>query len=200
MDEYNKSYNIDKHMLISEQLYEIHMLGKHILQELKITKNTKSRPRSITFVQEYDIIYSSINDTINLGRFRSRLFLTLKYYLDEALFAGIPEHIQYFYIANESYNLTKLYFDQDQWIKEIYIQEFSFTNVIHFNADDAILINCFFMKYEYLLKEIEQLVSKVPNNKKYKRKITQVLARIRKKHAPAIKAIETVIQSDIKDA
>lgn len=199
MEEYISYGKIEQHMQISESLYEMDLLGKHFIEEIKANKNTKIGRRGLILRKEYDTILTSINETINLRRFKSRLFLTLQYYLDEAMFDVVPESIECFFIEDDKYDLTKLYFDQEQWIRHNGIQRFSLTKNVDLVIDEALLINCFFMKYETLLKDIERLVMDVSEDKRYKRKILQVITKIRAKHNPSISIIEATINEDSDD-
>lgn len=198
MEEYLSYGKIQEHMKVSELLYEIDKLGKHLLEEICKCKNTKVGRRGILLNKDYDIIYNSINETINVQRFKSRLFLTLQYYLDEALFDITPEIVDSFYIEDDSYDLTKLYFDQEQWMRNVSIQKFQLTPAQDLIAEDSLLINCFFVKYESLIQSIEILLGDIDEDKRYKRKITQVLSRIRNKHAPATAVILEAIKTDVE--
>lgn len=200
MEEYVFYGKVKEHMRVSEALYEIDLLGKHILDEIRCHKNTRPGRRGVSLPKGYETMYSCINETINLWRFKSRLFLTLQYYLDEALFDVTPESIENFYIEDDSYNLTKLYFDQEQWIRHNGIQRFTLTDEVEPNVEDALLINSFFMRYESLMKVIEGLVTDVSDEKRYKRKILQVITRIRGKHIHGRAAIEEIIKAEIDDS
>lgn len=200
MEEY-ESYNIiQNHMKVSEALYEINLLGKHVLREIQLKKNTKIGGRKgYAFGKEYEIIFNSIHETINMRRFRSRLYLSLQYYLDEALFNTIPETCETFYIEDDVYDLTALYFDQSLWIRTNGPQMFELLPSTEFQVDDAVLLNCFFKKYETLLSDIEKLLSSTPDSVRYKRKINQVITRIRAKHSASIRAIMEIINDTINE-
>jgi len=202
MGEYETYSNIQTHIQISENLYDIDLRGKYILSEIGTKKNTKVGRRGLLLLKEYETIYNSINDTINLCRFKSRLYLTLQYYLDEALFNNISEDQEYFYIEDDSYNLTKLYFDQQQWVRHNGIQKFSLVDDDKsLNVDEALLLlNSFFKKYEALLENVSALVRDVSDDKRYKRKIMQVIARIKSKHAPSIEAIKFAITNEVPES
>ena len=199
MEEYESYCLIQKHMNISEDLYNIDKIGKHVLTEIQEKKNTKQNGRrGYKFSEEYEIIYNSIYDTINVCRFKSRLYLSLLYYLDEVLFNNIPDDHDAFYIEDDRYDLTKLYFDQEYWVRHIGIQTFSLPHVdsSSFTMDEALLINCFFSKYESLLKDILAILVDIPDEASYKKKIVNVIGRIRSKHNTALQIIMDTVNKD----
>lgn len=195
MEEYVSYGLIQKHMCISESLYDIDLCGKHILSELRAKKNTKSGSRrGVLFNKDTEIVYNCINDTINVGRFKSRLYLTLIYYLDEALFNNISDEDEYFYIEDDKYELTKLYFDQFLWVK-LDIQKFALMDGFDINVEEALLIMCYFNKYSKVLDLIEMLLENISDDVRYKRKIIKVIGRIRNKHCVVKNIMEDIIKA-----
>lgn len=195
MEEYESYSLIQKHMYISESLYDLDLYGKHIMAEIRSRKNVKPGKRGVTFCKEYETLYGCISDTVNVGRFKSRLYLTLLYYLDEALFNNIPEDHEFFFIEDDRYELTKLYFDQLIWMRSNDIQRFTLEDDASLTIDDALLINCFFVKFTQVLEYIEEMLSSISDEVRYKRKIISVIQRIRTKHSLAMTVIDTTIQS-----
>lgn len=195
MEEYESYSLIQKHMYISESLYDLDNYGKHILDEIRSKKNTKPGKRGFAFCKEYESLYGCISDTINVGRFKSRLYLTLLYYLDEALFNNIPEDHDYFFIEDDKYELTKLYFDQCIWIRNHNMQRFNLTEDVELQIEDALLLNCFFTRYNETLISIEKLLSSISDEMRYKRKISSVITRIKAKHAIALNIIENCVST-----
>ena len=153
-DDHYESYSwIQKHINISENLYNIDKLGKHLLDQIAAKKNMKATNRKgLLLSKEYETIYNSIHETINVYRFRSRLYLTLQYYMDEAMFNMIDESESYFYIGDDSFELTKVYFGQDTWINSD-IQRFELAVGSSLQCEEALLIRCFFTDYEKILRD-----------------------------------------------
>lgn len=196
MSHYESYTWIQKHMQISEDMYDIDQLGKQLIYEITVKKNMKTgKQRSLVLSKEYEILYHSINDTINVWRFKSRLYLTLQYYLDEALFNGIDENEEYFYIGDDSYELTKLYFNQESWMQLHEPQKFEFLDTHELNVEEALLIRCFFNRYEGMMKHIETLIE--GSTASFKAPITKVLSKIRQKHSIALSILDDIIARDI---
>uniref|UniRef100_A0A6C0BF10 Uncharacterized protein n=1 Tax=viral metagenome TaxID=1070528 RepID=A0A6C0BF10_9ZZZZ len=197
MEEYESYSWIQHHINLSECLYDIDRYGKHILEEIRSKKNQKTNKRGLLLSQEYTNVYDSIFDTINVQRFKSRLYLTLQYYLDEALFNPLNENEEFFYIDDECYELTKLYFDQEHWIRNTEIQKFSLTFQTELTTEDAMLLRCFFTKYSEVTNQVEKLLELITGNHRFKPKIKSVIGKIRQKHAPSIKILEDFIANDV---
>lgn len=195
-----ESYNIiQKHMKISESLYKIDLYGKHILSEIRHKKNLKSSKRSFSFDEDYNIIYENINDTINVWRFKSRLYLTLQYYLDEALFFCIDEDEDHFFIEDDRYELTKLYFGQEQWVRDPMIQTFSFLDEKNVNIDEAMILYSYIIDYKNILLSIESLLDSIKNDIRFKKKIMNVIFKIKKKHDNILNIVNKIITSDFNE-
>jgi hypothetical protein len=200
-EDHYESYSwIQKHINISEDLYNIDKLGKHFLEQIAAKKNMKvGNRKGLLLSKEYETIYSSIHETINVYRFRSRLYLTLQYYMDEAMFNMIDESESYFYIGDDSFELTKVYFGQDTWINSD-IQRFELAASKEETpvCDEALLIRCFFADYEKILTRIEALLRDIEDDTNYKTQIFKVIGKIRGKHAPSLTLLEDIIKKDLE--
>lgn len=199
-EDHYESYSwIQKHINISEALYNIDKLGKHFLEQIAAKKNMKATNRKgLLLSKEYETIYNSIHETINVYRFRSRLYLTLQYYMDEAMFNMIDESESYFYIGDDSFELTKVYFGQDTWITSD-IQRFELAASKETpECDEALLIRCFFADYEKILTQIEALLRDIEDDTNYKTQIFKVIGKIRGKHAPSLTLLEDIIKRDLE--
>ena len=197
-DDHYESYSwIQKHINISENLYNIDKLGKHLLDQIAAKKNMKATNRKgLLLSKEYETIYNSIHETINVYRFRSRLYLTLQYYMDEAMFNMIDESESYFYIGDDSFELTKVYFGQDTWINSD-IQRFELAVSSSLQCEEALLIRCFFTDYEKILTHIESLLLDIEDDTNYKTQIFKVIGRIRGKHMPSLTLLEDIVKRDV---
>lgn len=199
-EDHYESYSwIQKHINISENLYNIDKLGKHFLEQIAAKKNMKAANRKgLLLSKEYETIYNSIHETINVYRFRSRLYLTLQYYMDEAMFNMIDESESYFYIGDDSFELTKVYFGQDTWINSD-IQRFELEASKETpECEEALLMRCFFADYEKILTQIEALLRDIEDDTNYKTQIFKVIGRIRGKHAPSLTLLEDIIKKDLE--
>lgn len=199
IEEYESYTIIQKHMHISELLYKIDLYGKHILSEIMIKKNIKTNRRSYAYTPEFEALFNSINDTINVRRFKSRLYLSLQYYLDEALFHSINEEAEFFFIEDDKYELTQLYFGQEQWIRDPMIQCYHLLENKDMNIEEAMLLRCYFNEYSSILTSIEDLIRENDDTIRFKRKLFSVINKIRKKHDISIKIIDEIITSDFND-
>ena len=202
-EDHYESYSwIQKHINISEDLYNIDKLGKHLLDQITVKKNMKAANRKgLLLSKEYETIYNSIHETINVYRFRSRLYLTLQYYMDEAMFNMIDESESYFYIGDDSFELTKVYFGQDTWINSD-IQRFELAasrSEETPQCEEALLIRCFFTDYEKILTHIESLLLNIEDDTNYKTQIFKVIGKIRSKHTPSVTLLEDIIKKDLVD-
>ena len=195
-EEYDTYTWIQRHMKMSERLYDIDQRGKQILNEIRAKKDLRLHKRRMALSKDFAKVYACVSETINMWRFKSRLFLSLLYYLDECMFENINESHEFFYIEDDRYELTKMYFGQEAWIRDQNVQRFSFLNNNSMNVEEALLMRGFFVNYEHTLRDIENLMKDVEGRPHFKRKIKQVLRRIRKRHAAAMAILDEVITAD----
>lgn len=192
-DEYSEYSKIESHIEFSKSLYILNKKGKHILSELeqkkyeRISKNGKS-------ILGGDIkkFYILLVHILNLKRFSQRLHTLLKHNLDNLLFKEIKK-IDIFYIEDEKYCLTKLYYDPSLWIKDYEIQAFSLDICNVFNVTEAMCLICFLREYEELLFEIEEYIRDT-EFKTLKSKIDTIIRRIKYKLKTAWDIIMDVIK------
>ena len=111
------SIKIDNHIKISILLHNINLKGKLIRSIIEDKKHIRIKTSgAYVFLLDIDTIYNVLVDVTNTKRFNKlRLFFCMQYYLDELLFKEV-KNIDCFYIEDESYKLTDLYFNQSQWI------------------------------------------------------------------------------------
>ena len=199
-EDHYASYSwIQKHIHISEDLYNIDKLGKYFMEQIALKKNLKNGNRKgLLLPKEYETIYNSINETINVYRFRSRLYLTLQYYMDEAMFNKIDESEEYFFIGDECFELTKMYFGQDAWINSVDVQRFELPHDIKLECEEAVLMRCFFTDYEKILQRIEALLNDVDDGINFKTQICKAIGKIRSKHSVSVSLLEDVIKKDFE--
>jgi hypothetical protein len=199
-DDHYESYSwIQKHIQISEDLYNIDKLGKYFLEQITLKKNLKvGNRKGLLLSKEYEMIYNSINETINVYRYRSRLYLTLQYYMDEAMFNKIDESEKFFFIGDECFELTKMYFGQDVWINNVDVQRFELPAEVNLQCEEALLIRCFFTDYEKILKRIEALLEEVEDGMHYKTQISKAIGKIRSKHGASLCLLEDIVKKEFE--
>ena len=141
-------------MMFSRRFYEINAIGKRIMTEIETNKTVRGPrggsklcwPTQVT----YDIISTIVKPKfLNSGN----LYTSLMYFMDELLFSQV-RHLNTFLIEDDTYPLSFLYFNQDEWIKDWSPQTFYLEHDVYFNEGDALLLLSFIDKYEYLIIDI----------------------------------------------
>lgn len=181
MDDYE--YNIiEKHMQISRELYSIDKKGKYIISQFNTKKSRGIRRRSGNhiFSDTLKIIHRNIHSCCSLKRFRT--YFHLQYFLDELLFYQVKTHTK-FYTEDDMYDLSKLYFHQDEWVTDLNIQEYQFyEDESEINIHEAMYLVCYLKEYEHILHDIEMYIKTIKHNNTIKNKLKYAIHRIKRKH------------------
>ena len=156
LGEYN---SLEKHIQFSTKLYTLNQKGRHILSQFYKNKPTRiKRSGEPEYNQTISLIVQALQDTLNYRKFCFRLFFNLQYYLDELMFKEIL-NLKTFYIEDNEYELTKLYFDYT-WLEErCDIKKYDFYKDPDINIDEAMYLVCFLKEYDAVLLEIEEYIS-----------------------------------------
>jgi len=178
--EYDDYSKIEKHIKISELLFIIDKKGKYLLSQIKDKKYVKKKKSGNVILNDnMTKIYNIFVSILNIRKFIPRLYFTLQYYLDELL---LEEHkdINTFFIEDNEYELTKLYFNQIAWILDQDIQEYQLDIGVDFNINESMFIVCFLREYEDVLLFIENYIIEIKMNK-IKQKLLNTIIKIKKK-------------------
>jgi hypothetical protein len=190
MDDY---ISIGTHMNMSRLLFIVDKKGKHILQELNLKKAVKRRRNgsSVFKSQEIKTMYKSLVNILNVRKMTPRLYCMLQHHMDDLLFREIKRSSHVFYIEDDTYPLTLLYFGQESWVRDQEIQEFELDAGTDLGADEASCILCFIREYEDLLKLIDTYV----RSRERPRPIFKIIRRIRLK----LKIISVILENAITE-
>jgi hypothetical protein len=148
MNTYSEYNIIEKHIELSRELYSLNLIGKSIIKNIELSKHLRiKRSGNYDFSPGILIVYNAIIDMTNIKRFNKlRLYFCIQYYLDELLFKGI-ETLDNFYIEDECYKLTDLYFNQSLWNNDIDMNILMSSDNKIFNAEDIIVLKSYINRY-----------------------------------------------------
>lgn len=147
---YDEYSTIERHIEFSKMLFVLDKKGLHILNELNI-KKSEHTCKNITK------IYTVLVTILNVKKYQERLYLNLLSDLDELLFKEIKNYNK-FYIDDDNYDLTSLYFNQNLWIKDQEIQEVKLYKSECLDIHDAMYLICYLREYENILLNIETYI------------------------------------------
>lgn len=86
-------------------------------------------------------------------------------------------------MEDEVYDLSKLYFHQDEWVSDLNIQQYEFfEDDSQINIHEAMYLVCYLKEYEHLLNDIEMYIKTIKHNNTIKNKLKYAIHRIKKKH------------------
>lgn len=171
---------IENHLKISKCMYELDQKGKHIISEF-YNKKSKGKRRTGTYIFE-DIlknIYKNIIYCLSLKRLK--LYFHLQYFLDELLYYEVRNQSQ-FYIEDNIYDISKIYFAQEEWINDNFIQKFEFYNTTDVNINEAMYLVCYLKEYDLFLHDIEKYIKAFKDIKSIKSKLRYTIHKIRNRH------------------
>ena len=202
MDQYNEYTKIETHIDFATRLFMIDMKGNHILKEIEKKKHDgKKRCGSCKFNGDMRIVRSSLISVLNVRRFCPRLYLNLIYFLDEILFKEVGYASgSKFYIGDEEYDLTKIYFDPKSWILDQEIQPFCLDEAPNFDITEAMCMICFMREYEDFLLEIERYVrDSCKDDKRLKKGLLKTSEKIRFKLKQVWDIVINVVTTSMKN-
>lgn len=197
MDIYNEYNKIDNHIKISILLHNINLKGKLIRSIIEDKKHIRIKTSgAYVFLLDIDTIYNVLVDVTNTKRFNKlRLFFCMQYYLDELLFKEV-KNIDCFYIEDESYKLTDLYFNQSQWISSnleiIELSDDKFLNTIEANY-----LQSYIVEYLDFITNVLIYIEKLENTNYIKRKLKNIFNRIKNKLSLMNDVLLKIIEENI---
>lgn len=198
-DEYAEYTKLEQHLSLSRALFELDAKGRHIAKEFQDKKSTGVRKRTGTHVFK-DNIFIVYNNLVNcLGMKRLRLYFCLQYFLDELMYYEI-KNTESFYIEDETYPISKVYFGQQDWILDAQLQEFQFYEDKSININEAMYLVCYLKEYDSLLLDIEEYTNPFKGNKSVSRirsKLRETIHRIRCRHKNVWGVLLEIINNNI---
>ncbi len=152
-DNYNEYTILDSHIGFSDALFRINSQGNHLINELKNKKNVLIPGDSLA-EKAYFILKSVIKDK-TFGT--SNLMNELLYLLDELMIEQVKE-ITHFYIDDDEFPITKVYYGQKQWIGEDdeFVQKYELVKATDGNLEEGeiMLLLCFLTNYLTITENI----------------------------------------------
>jgi hypothetical protein len=186
--EYSK---IENHIMLSKSIYELDMKGRHIINEFNLKKSIgKKRNGSFIFNESMTIIYNNLIHCLSLKRLK--MYFCLQYFLDEVMYHEVTKTNK-FYIEDSEYNISQIYFGQDDWIYDVMIQHFQFDekkvqdttdeNIsAGLNIHEAMYLICYLKDFDHCLLHIEDYIKPFKTIPKIKSKLRYTFHRIRVRH------------------
>jgi hypothetical protein len=176
-DQYSDYEKIESHLEFSKTLFALDLKGQHILLELERKKSLSRKKK--TFGEDIYRIYHNLVDVLNVKKLKPRLYCALLHFLDELVFKEVSNYDQFF-IEDDGFQLTKLYFGQTSWIRDQDIQPFELDTGQDLNINEAMFLVCYLREYENFLLSIEEYISDL-DYIGLKRELTSTIGRIRRK-------------------
>lgn len=177
-DQYTDYEKIESHLEFSRSMFLIDKKGKHILSQFDDKKYVrKKRTGANVFSEDINKIYSCLVTILNVNRFSPRLYISLQNFMEELLFKEVTVHKK-FYIDDDEYELTRLYFDQSSWIRDQDIQTFQLDKAHSLDINESMCLVCFLKEYEDFLFTIEEYYRDI-NEPKLLNELNKIIRRIR---------------------
>jgi hypothetical protein len=177
-DQYSDYTKIEMHLELSRMMFMIDKKGRHILSELEGKKfERKKRSGTCVFNDEVGKLYSTLVSVLNVRRFSPRLYCVLQHYMDELLFKEVTS-CDKFFVEEEEYDLTRLYYDQSSWVKNQDIQAYKMDLCSILDTGEAMCLVCFLREYEDFLFTIEEYIKDI-NHTQLKNILLKILRRFR---------------------
>lgn len=195
-EEYDEYTKIEQHMGLSKSLYELDQKGKYIIAELSLKKSSGQRKRSgnYIFLDPISILYNNIITCLSLKRLR--LFFCLQFFLDELMYYEVAK-TNTFFVEDSSFDICKIYFAQDEWISDTFIQTFEFYQCKELNIHEAMYLICYLKEYDRLLLDVEEYIKPYKDIKRIKSKLRETIHRIRRRHNSIWNILLDIVQNNI---
>lgn len=179
INDYSEYSKIENHIYYSKKLYTLNKIGKHILNEIATKKTINGRKKLLSSVYK---VYHKLNTIIKPNILCNNIYSSLVYYLDELLFLEV-KNLNKFVIEDDTYPLSYLYFNCDDWVTDE-IQKFSLDSSIILRYSEAMLISCYLDNYEEFILRLEVDIKKsyyIDLDHKLIKKLMRIFARLKKR-------------------
>lgn len=175
---------IQKHMYFSRKLYEINALGKHLIEEIDSKKCFRGPRGGCKILHEpTQHIRDSISNIVKPYVLYNNIYSSLVFFLDELLFLQV-QNINSFQIDDDIYPLSFMYFNQDEWIKDWCLQEFTIDECPIMTEFDSLMLIIFIETYEEFAIEIMDYIVRIRpecQDKRLRRKIIKLITRLKQR-------------------
>ena len=198
--EYEEYTKLEQHMSLSKSLYTLDKKGCYLIEEITKKKNQGTRTRrgssttSYIFTDDISIIHNNIMNCLSVKRLK--MYFCLQYFLDELLYHEVKKSSN-FYIEDNSYNIAKIYFGQNEWITDIFIQNFQFYQTSTLNINEAMYLVCYLKDFDRFLLDIEEYIKPFKDIKRIKNKLHDIIHRIRFRHQNIWGILVNIINQNI---
>jgi hypothetical protein len=180
-DSYKEYTIIEEHLCFSKSLHDLNTKGKRILQEIEKRKYYERKKRYIGFTYE---VYNILNTILKPRVLSNNIYSSMLYFLDELLFLQVKE-TKDFFIEDEHYPLTYVYFNHDAWMYTD-VQDFSMDNGHTLTETEALLLNAYIEEYEnfalnlekYLVSLLEDMANVKKQDRRQDKKLYRKLFRL----------------------
>lgn len=160
-DQYTEYTKIEMHLEMSRMMFMLDKKGRHILSELEDKKyERKKRNGASVFREDVGKVYSTLVSVLNVRRFSPRLYCIIQHYMDELLFKEVSTYNKFF-VDEDEYDLTRLYYDQTAWIRDQDIQPYKMDIGASLDITEAMCLVCFLREYEDFLFTIEEYIKDI---------------------------------------
>lgn len=199
-NEYAEYTKLEQHISLSKTLFDLDIKGKYIINELQRKKSNGVRKRTGThiFTNDILIVYNNIINCISIKRLR--LYFCLQYFLDELMYYEI-RNTNNFYIEDNIYPISKIYFGQHEWISDSYLQDFQFyEDSQSININEAMYLVCYLKDYDSFLLDIEEYTNTFKGKKEVSRirsKLRYSIHKIRCRHKNVWNVLLDIINKNI---
>lgn len=202
MNQYDIYTRIEKHVSFGMRLFLIDKKGKHIIDEINLKKNEVVTNGKSALSSEMKKLTRTLISILNVKKFTPRLYLSLIYFLDELLFKDTSKYVGKFYIEDNEYELTKLYFDPEAWISDKEIQCWTLDKSSTLDLTEAMCLICFLREYDDFLLDIDCYVREhCKDDKRLRQGFHKTNEKIRCKLKLVwdlvLNVIQTTIQNDV---
>lgn len=175
-NDYTEYVNIERHLAYSRRLSFLNYVGRRIMQEIESKKNINGRKKLLPIVY---YLHHTLGTIVKPRVLCNNLYSSLLYYLDELLFHEVKT-LNTFVIEDESYPLSFVYFNTDDWSTEEH-QGFVLDKGVIINESEAHLINSFIEDYETFVLELEGEIATMGRDERLTRKLTRIIARLKRR-------------------
>lgn len=148
-NEYFEYNTLEQHVHFSKSLHRINYMGHYIGSELKM-KKAEMEPL-------VNLVQYTVNTTTRAKLIGTcTLFNELICYLDELLFADV-EHLTHFYIEEDAYPITKVYYSQD-WIQDQEYSDFELEESCSLDEGEIMIIIVWINEYLSVIDSVSDYV------------------------------------------
>jgi len=193
--QYTDYEKIEAHLDFSRTFFILDKKGQHILSELEERKALNKKKKS--FSENIHRIYTNLVDVLNVKKLTPRLYCTLMHFMDELIFKEVSDYDKFF-IEDDGFDLTKVYFGQSLWIRDQEVQHFQMDEGTDLNINEAMCLICYMREYENFILSIEEYIDDL-DSPGLKKNIEETVDRIRRKLKVIWDIVIEIVTSTIRN-